>query len=40
MQNIPQAKLCEAGFTGHFIWVDPDYAKINTQMIAFLQASS
>jgi pimeloyl-ACP methyl ester carboxylesterase len=40
MQNIPQVKLCEAGFTGHFIWVDPNYAKINTQMIAFLQASS
>jgi pimeloyl-ACP methyl ester carboxylesterase len=37
LQNIPQAKLCEAGFTGHFIWVDPEYAKINDQMAAFLQ---
>ncbi len=37
LQNIPQARLCEAGFTGHFIWVDPEYAKINDQMVAFLQ---
>jgi pimeloyl-ACP methyl ester carboxylesterase len=37
LQNIPQATLCEAGFTGHFIWVDPDYKNINEQMIAFLR---
>ena len=37
LQNIPQARLCETGFTGHFIWVDPEYAKINTQMADFLQ---
>jgi pimeloyl-ACP methyl ester carboxylesterase len=37
LQNIPQARLCETGFTGHFIWVDPGYAKINAQMVAFLQ---
>jgi pimeloyl-ACP methyl ester carboxylesterase len=37
LHNIPQARLCEAGFTGHFIWVDPEYAKINDQMAAFLQ---
>ena len=36
LQNIPRAKLCEAGFTGHFIWVDPDYARINAQIVAFL----
>jgi pimeloyl-ACP methyl ester carboxylesterase len=39
LQNIPRASLCEAGFTGHFIWVDPNYAKINEQMVAFLQTS-
>ena len=37
LQNIPRAKLCETGFTGHFIWVDPEYARINAQMAAFLQ---
>jgi pimeloyl-ACP methyl ester carboxylesterase len=37
LQNIPQARLCETGFTGHFIWVDPEYAKINAQMVVFLQ---
>jgi pimeloyl-ACP methyl ester carboxylesterase len=36
LQNIPQASLCEAGFTGHFIWVDPDYKNISEQLIAFL----
>ena len=40
MQNIPQAIFCEAGFTGHFIWVDPDYAAINTRLVAFLQTST
>jgi pimeloyl-ACP methyl ester carboxylesterase len=37
LKNIPQARLCQAGFTGHFIWVDPGYAKIHAQMVAFLQ---
>jgi pimeloyl-ACP methyl ester carboxylesterase len=37
LQNIPQARLCETGFTGHFIWADPDHAKINAQMADFLQ---
>ena len=37
LQNIPQARLCEAGFTGHFIHVDPEYKNINSQMVAFLQ---
>ena len=39
MRNISQANLCVAGFTGHFIWVDPDYPRINAQMAAFLHAS-
>jgi pimeloyl-ACP methyl ester carboxylesterase len=37
MQNIPQARLCETGFTGHFIWVDPEYTMTNKQMADFLQ---
>ncbi len=37
LKNIPQASLCEAGVTGHFIWVDPEYVWIKDQMIAFLQ---
>ncbi len=37
LQHIPQAVLCEAGFTGHFIWVGPDYADIVRKMIDFLQ---
>jgi pimeloyl-ACP methyl ester carboxylesterase len=40
VQNIPQAQLCEAGCTGDFIWVDPEYARIHTQMIAFLKTSN
>ncbi len=38
LQNIHQAQLCEVGFTGHFIRVDPEYEKIDRQMIAFLIA--
>jgi pimeloyl-ACP methyl ester carboxylesterase len=37
LQHLPQAKLCEAGFTGHFIWVGPDYKNIRQQMSAFLR---
>ena len=40
MQNIPQAILCEAGFTGHFIWVGPDYQGISEQMVAFLRSDA
>jgi len=40
LQNIPQAILCEAGFTGHFFWVGPDYKEIIEQMAAFLRIDS
>ena len=40
LQNIPQAILCEAGFTGHFIWVGPDYQAIIEQMVAFLRSDT
>ena len=36
LQHVSQAILCEAGFTGHFIWVGPDYKDIIGQMTAFL----
>jgi predicted alpha/beta hydrolase family esterase len=36
MQNIQQAQLCEAGFTGHFIRMGPEYARIDAQMVAFV----
>jgi len=40
LQNIPQAILCEAGCTGHFTWVGPDYKDIIEQMTAFLRIDS
>ena len=36
LQHVSEATLCEAGFTGHFIWVGPDYKAISEQMISFL----
>lgn len=40
LQNIPHANLYETGFTGHFIWVDPDFKNTNQQMITFLHGNS
>jgi pimeloyl-ACP methyl ester carboxylesterase len=40
LQHIPHAMLCEAGCTGHFIWVGPDYKHITEQMAAFLRIDS
>jgi pimeloyl-ACP methyl ester carboxylesterase len=37
MKHIPQAELCEAGITGHFFWVDPDFERIRVRLVAFLQ---
>ncbi len=37
LQHIPQAQLCEAGLTGHFFWVGPDFQRISEEMVAFLQ---
>ncbi|MDR3561732.1 MAG: hypothetical protein P4N59_09885 [Negativicutes bacterium] len=36
LKHIPQAALCEAGCTGHFFWVGPDFSRIAQQMVAFL----
>lgn len=27
LEHIPQAELCEAGITGHFFWVGPNYER-------------
>jgi pimeloyl-ACP methyl ester carboxylesterase len=40
LQNVPQAILCEAGCTGHFLWVGPDYKDISKQMVAFLHSDA
>ena len=40
LQNIKHATLCESGFTGHFIQVEPEYVDIVKQMDAFLHANS
>lgn len=37
LQHLSQAVSCEAGFTGHFIWVGPDYKNIVEQMASFLR---
>jgi len=39
LKNIPQAELCEAGITGHFFWVDPEYPRIMKRVIGFLQGN-
>ena len=36
LKHIPQAVLCEAGITGHFFWVDPNYERIRQGFVAFL----
>jgi len=37
LKHIPQAELCEAGITGHFFWVDPEYQSVSQRLIAFLK---
>ncbi len=36
LNHIPQAELCEAGITGHFFWVGPDFTRISHRMAEFL----
>jgi pimeloyl-ACP methyl ester carboxylesterase len=36
LKNIPNAELCEAGFTGHFFWIGPDFTRINQRIVKFL----
>ena len=40
LENIPHAELCEAGFTGHFFWVGPDFGPISQRMVEFLHEKS
>jgi pimeloyl-ACP methyl ester carboxylesterase len=37
LEHIPQAELCESGFTGHFFWIGPDFQGISRRMAEFLQ---
>jgi pimeloyl-ACP methyl ester carboxylesterase len=37
LQHIPQAELCESGYTGHFFWIGPDFPRLSERMITFLQ---
>ena len=37
LEHIPLAELCEAGITGHFFWVDPEYPRICRKLVAFLR---
>lgn len=37
LENIPNARLCESGITGHFYWIGPDYQRICESMIYFLR---
>jgi pimeloyl-ACP methyl ester carboxylesterase len=40
LQHIPQAELCESGFTGHFFWIGPDFPAILQRLVAFLQENT
>lgn len=37
LRQIPHAELCEAGYTGHFFWIGPDFPLLSQRMITFLQ---
>ncbi len=37
LENIPQAELCEAGFTGHFFWIGKDFEAISRRMVEFVR---
>jgi pimeloyl-ACP methyl ester carboxylesterase len=39
LEHIPNARLCESGFTGHFYWIGPDYQRICQSMIDFLHTN-
>ena len=38
MEHIPNVRLCESGFTGHFISVGPNYPDISKQIMNFLHS--
>ncbi|OGN93204.1 MAG: hypothetical protein A2Z71_01905 [Chloroflexi bacterium RBG_13_50_21] len=37
LKNIPQSTLSEAGFTGHFFWIGPEFHRISQSMVKFLE---
>jgi pimeloyl-ACP methyl ester carboxylesterase len=37
LKHVSKAELCEAGITGHFFWVDPEYKRVTTRLVAFLR---
>lgn len=38
LAQIPNAEFCEGGFTGHFLWIGPDYQRISQRLVEFLKA--
>jgi pimeloyl-ACP methyl ester carboxylesterase len=40
LAHIPQAELCESGFTGHFFWIGPDFQGISQRLVDFLRAGT
>jgi pimeloyl-ACP methyl ester carboxylesterase len=38
VQNIRNSELCEAGFTGHFFWIGPEFPTISQRLVDFLRA--
>ncbi len=37
LKHIPQAELCETGFTGHFYYIGPDYPRLWQRILEFLR---
>jgi pimeloyl-ACP methyl ester carboxylesterase len=37
LKHIPNAELCEGGFTGHFYWIGPDYQRISQRLVDFIK---
>ncbi len=37
LKHIPQAELCEAGFTGHSYWIGPEYPRLCQRIGEFLK---
>jgi pimeloyl-ACP methyl ester carboxylesterase len=37
LAHIPGTELREAGFTGHFYWIGPDYQNISRRLVDFLK---
>jgi pimeloyl-ACP methyl ester carboxylesterase len=40
LENIPEVRLCESGFTGHFYWIGPDYPRVVQAVVRFLGGHS